>query len=189
MDDATLFRSASISAGIAIITLIIAGVAFALFLGGAGAIFGPINDLAVVATVVALILPILAIDRVAADTAPWLRWVSIAAIAGCVLIAVGQTLLVVGVLPLDGSFVTGGIGVVPVLAWMVALVVLGLGAGPVPSTIGFAAAVVLLLIVAEVVAAGAGPGPALWLVSIALLGSLVAWLGILVGSFVARASA
>ena len=66
LSDSQLYPAAGASAVVSIIALVISGVALALFFGGAGAFWGPVNDMFVVVTVLALILPILAVDRLAA---------------------------------------------------------------------------------------------------------------------------
>ncbi len=118
IDSGTLYRAAGLSAVVSLVALLVAAVAIALFFAGAGQVFGPINDVFVSITMLSLILPILAIDRLAgAEIGPWLRIVSLAAIAGAVLAAAGQLLLVIGIIDLRSSFITGGIGIVPVLIW------------------------------------------------------------------------
>jgi hypothetical protein len=91
LPDSDLYRAAGASTIVAIIALVAAGVAFALFLGGAGAIWGPVNDLFVVVTAIAMIVPMLAVDRLAADQGiGWMRIVTIVAVLGALLIAVGR---------------------------------------------------------------------------------------------------
>jgi hypothetical protein len=178
--DTDLYRAAGASGVVALIALVIAGITIALFFGGAGAFWGPVNDMFIVVTVLALILPMLAVDRLAAESGVgWLRPVTIAGIAGAVLIAVGQTLLVIGVIDLRSSFVTGGVGFIPIVVWLVALVVLAFGSHAIPQPIGSAALAVLALIVVEAVVGTATTGPVLWVVSVALLAAFVAWLWIL----------
>ena len=184
-----LFRVAGISAVVAVITLLIAGVAIGLFFGGAGYFWGPVNDVFISATTVALILPMLAVDRMAGDAAPWLRAVTIIGIVGAILVAVGQLLLVAGVISLQDSFVTGGLGFLAILVWMVALVVLAFGIGAIPSTIGWLAALALAFVGATAVVGIATQGPWLWVACIVLLGSLMAWLGALAAGLLARAPA
>ena len=80
LPDNDLYRAAGASAVVALIALVIAGITIALFFGGAGAFWGPVNDMFVVVTVLALILPILAVDRLAAEGGiGWMRVVTIAA--------------------------------------------------------------------------------------------------------------
>jgi hypothetical protein len=188
MDDQTLYRAAGISAAIALVTLMVAGIALALFFGGRGAFFGPINDVFLSATTIALILPIIAVDRMTGEPILWLRIVTIAAVAGAVLIAVGQILLVLGVIRLEDSYITGGLGFLPILAWMIALVILSLGMGVVPVAVGWTAAATLSLIVLEAVVGSLSTGLAMWVATIALVIALLAWLGSLSASLLTRAT-
>jgi hypothetical protein len=184
--DSDLYRAAGASAVVALIALVISGIALALFFGGAGAFWGPVNDMFTVATVLALILPILAVDRLAADAGVgWMRIVTIATVLGCVLIAVGQTALVLGFLSLEGSFVTGGIGFIPIVVWLVALVVLTFGSGVLPSAVGWTAAAVLALIGVEAITVLSPMGFLQGITSIALLTALVAWLWVLSSALLA----
>ena len=69
---ATLLRAGGYAAFSIIPLLIASGIAFWLFLNGAGAIFGPINDLLVVISLALLALPVLAIRSIAAQhVGPW----------------------------------------------------------------------------------------------------------------------
>ena len=189
MDDQTLFRAAGISAAIAIPLLVISGIALALFFGGQGAFWGPINDVFISLTMVALLLPIVAVDRMAADSVPWMRLVSIMAFAGCVLVAVGQFALVAGIIDLQTSFVTGGVGFLGVIVWLIALVILAFGLGVVPAAIGWLSAATLALIAAEAVVGLATTGPALWVASVVLLVALSGWLGAIAAGLFSRAAA
>jgi len=188
--DSDLYPAAGASAVVALIALVISGITLALFFGGAGAFWGPVNDMFIVVTVLALILPMLAVDRLAADAGiGWMRLVTIVAVLGAILIAVGQTALVLGFLSLQGSFVTGGLGFIPIVVWLVALVVLTFASGVLPSPVGGAAVVVLVLIGVEALVGSATYGPLLWIASIALLAAMVAWLWILSSTLLARAPA
>src|SRR5215212_2664971 len=97
MMTADLYRLAGISTWVAMVALVLSGIALALFFGGAGAFWGPINDGFIVVTAIALIPAALAVDRLASgDAAPWVRLLTVAAIAGLVVMAAGQSLLIVG---------------------------------------------------------------------------------------------
>jgi hypothetical protein len=191
LPDTDLYRAAGASTVVALIALVISGITIALFFGGAGAFWGPVNDMFIVVTVLALILPILAVDRLAAESGVgWMRLVTIAAVGGSVLIAVGQLALVLGFLSLQSSFVTGGLGFIPIVVWLVALVVLTFGSGVLPSPIGWTAVAVLALIGLEALAGVvAATGPILWVASIALLAALVAWLWTLSSALLSRSAA
>jgi hypothetical protein len=190
IDDGTLYRAAGISAAVAIVAFVISGVALALFFGGAGQVWGPVNDVFIAIWAIALLLPMLAVDRIAGpQTGIWLRIVTVAAIAGAILAAVGQLLLVVGVIDLQTSYVTGGIGIVPVLVWMVALVVL---AGPMhrlPRTIGWLAGGAVVLVVVGLVITAVTTGPPSWVAWLAVAVVFVLWMGSMATSFLGRATA
>ncbi len=189
MDDQTLFRAAGLSAALAIPLLIVSGIALALFFGGQGAFWGPVNDVFLALTCLALLLPIVAVDRLAGDSASWMRWVSIVAFAGCVLVAVGQVALVLGIIDLQTSFVTGGVGFLGLVVWMVALVVLAFGVGVLPPAIGWRSAITLGVSVLEAVVALATTGVALWVASLVLVLGIVGWLWAIGAGLLARASA
>jgi hypothetical protein len=143
----------------------------------------------IVVTAIALIPVVLAVGQVAGDLGqPWVRIVSIAALAGLVLMAVGQTLLIVGRLSLDGSYVTGGIGVTPVIAWIVLVAILGLGMGALPSLTGWLAVLTLVAIVVFSVTAAITLGPVLWVEAVALVAVMSLWLGSLATTFADGAS-
>jgi hypothetical protein len=189
LPDTDLYRAAGASAVVALIALVISGITIALFFGGAGAFWGPVNDMFIVVTVLALILPILAVDRLAAEAgAGWMRLVTIAAVLGATLIAVGQMALVLGFHSLQGSFVTGGVGFIPIVVWLVALVVLTFGSGALPPAVGWTALAVLVLIGVEALTAFAPMGIIQWITSIVLLTAMVAWLWILSSTLLSRAT-
>jgi len=190
MATADLYRLAGVSSWIALVALVLSGIALALFFGGAGEFWGPVNDALIVLTAIALIPAVLAVQRLAGDrAAPWVSILTIATIAGLVLIALGQTLLIVGRLSLDGSYVTGGIGVIPVLAWIVLVAALSLGGGVLPTTTGWLAVATLVLIVAMSAIAVVTRGPILWVAGIGLVVALSGWLAGLATSFSASATA
>lgn len=177
---AGLDRLAGPSTWLALVALVLSGIALALFFGGAGTFWGPVNDAFIVVAVIALIPAVLAVDRLAGDhAAPWTRIITVAAIAGIALMASGQTLLIVGRLSLDGSYVTGGIGVIPFLAWIVLVAVLSLASGVLPSSVGWLAIASLVGIVLLAVVAVVTQGPLLWAVGIGLVVALSAWLAAL----------
>lgn len=190
IESSVLYRAAGLSAVVALIALIVSAIAIALFFGGAGQIYGPINDVFVAVTMIALILPILAIDRAAgAQAGFWLRIVTVGAIAGAVLIAAGQLMLVVGIIDLRTSFVTGGLGIIPVLIWIVALVVLAVPLGVLPGSLGWLAGAVIALVVVGSVVAMATTGPVAWVTWATVVVVLVAWLGSLAATFMSRTTA
>lgn len=178
IDQSSLLHAAGLSAILAIVALIVSGITIALFFGGAGTFWGPVNDLATAVALVLLLLPVIAVDRIAGtEVGSWLRIVSIAAILGITLAAVGQVLLVLGVIDLQSSFVTGGIGILPVFAWLIAVAVLALGSGALPVQVGWLAIGVVALSAGLALLASVAMGPAVWVVSVALLAALAGWLG------------
>jgi hypothetical protein len=180
INELTLLRAAGVSAMIAIVALIVSGITIALFFGGAGAFWGPVNDLATSIALVALLLPVVAVNRLAREqTGVWLDVVTVAAIAGIVLAATGQVLLVMGVISLETSFVTGGVGILPVFVWLVAVAYLALGPGALPAHVGWLAIGVIGLSVGLAVVAGAATGPVVWAVCVALIVVIAGWLGTL----------
>lgn len=187
IESSVLYRAAGLSAVVALIALIVSAIAIALFFGGAGQVYGPINDVFVAVTLIALILPILAIDRAAgAQAGFWLRIVTVGAIAGAVLVAAGQLMLVVGIIDLRTSFVTGGLGIIPVLIWIVALVVLSVPLGVLPGSLGWLAGAVIALVVVGSVVAMITAGPVAWVTWATVVVVLVAWLGSLAATFMSR---
>ena len=179
---ADLDRLAGPSTWVALVAFIASAVALGLFFGGAGQFWGPVNDAFIVVFVLAMIPAVLAVDRLAGvHAAPWTRIVTVAAIAGIVLMAVGQTLLIVGRLSLEGSFVTGGIGVIPFIAWIVLVAVLALASGVLPRPVGWLAVASLVGIVALTVVGMLTRGPLVWIAAVALVIAMGAWLTALAG--------
>ena len=190
IDEQTLLRTAGLSLLIAIVALIVSGITIALFFGGAGDFWGPVNDVAVAVTLVALVLPVVAVDHLATTSVGvWLRILSVVAIAGIALAAVGQVLLVARVISLETSFVTGGLGIVPVFAWLIGVAILALGQGILPAPVGWLAVGILVLSVSLAVIASIAMGPAVVVVSVALLAVLAAWLASLGMTLLNRAGA
>jgi hypothetical protein len=188
MSDIELYRLASWSTVVAAIALVVSGVALALFFAGPGEPFGSINDAFISLALVALVPAILGVDRLAGEHhAPFVRIVTIAAIAGVVLASVGQILLIFRVITLEDSFITGGLGIVPVLAWVVLVAVLSLGAHVLPPATGWLAVASLAGVVVLSAVGSLTTGPLLWVSGVALLAILVAWLGSLAIAFSALA--
>ena len=182
-----LHRAAGYSALAAMASLLVAGVTIALFFGGAGAVFGPINDVFTSLTLILLILPVLAIRALVGGAGgPSFELVSLLALAGIALAAVGQLLLVAGVISLESSFVTGGVGILPVLAWAIALAVLAFGAHALPIDLGWASAVMLAFVALTTVVASVTMGAPVAAVSVGLVVSLELWLGVLASTLFAR---
>jgi hypothetical protein len=188
LDDSGLFRSAGFSAQIAVVFLAAAAITIALFFGGAGQFWGPVNDVFDALLLLAIILPVLAVDRLAGPAAqPWIRIVTVAALAGLTLGAVGQILLVVGVIDLQTSFITGGLGIIPFYAWLVALAVLAFGPGVLSPAVGWLVLAIIALTVGMAVISTVTMGPALWIACVALAVVLGVWLLTLGGELSRRA--
>jgi hypothetical protein len=189
MTTADLGGLAGPSTWLALVALVLSGIALALFFAGAGAYWGPVNDVLIVVAVLALIPAVQTVDRLAGNHgAPWTRIITIAALAGIVLMATGQSLLVAGRLSLDGSYVTGGIGVIPFLAWIALVAVLSLSSGVLPAAVGWLAVASLAAIGAMAVIATFTMGPLLWVSGIAVVVALGAWLAALASSLGAVAT-
>ena len=168
--DQDLYRISSWASWVALVALVIAAVTITLFFAGAGAFWGPVNDVFDTVLLVALVFPVLAIDRLAGPAAqPWLKIVTVAAIAGLIMAAAGEALLVMGVIDLETSYVTGGVGIIPFLAWLIALAIIALGRGILPPSIGWLAVGFFVLSVAVVFVSALTLGPPLWIAAVALL--------------------
>ena len=184
MADTELYRLASWSTVWSAIALVVSAVALAIFFAGPGEPFGSINDAFIALALVALMPAVLAVDRLAgAHLAPFVRIVTIAAIAGMLLAATGQVLLILRVITLEDSYITGGLGVLPLLAWFVLVAVLALGADVLPAATGWLAVAAIAGVVAMSVVAAMTTGPLLWVTSVAFVVVLVAWLGSLAQAF------
>jgi hypothetical protein len=109
---------------LALLALILASIALALFFGGVGSIFGPINDVLLGAMFVLLLPAIISTRRSARR--PWFTALSIIGIIGIVELVIGQLLLVTGVISLQASFATLGIGFLAFAAWGSGLAILSL---------------------------------------------------------------
>lgn len=117
-------RTAARALYAAAVTMAASMVAISLFFAGAGAFWGPVNDLLVVATVLLLLPAMAVLPRLARPVAGrWFGAISLAAAAGVMVIASGQLALVAGLITLDTSFVSGGLGILPVIVWIGATVV------------------------------------------------------------------
>jgi len=180
MPTAATPRSATLSAWLAIPSLLLSALFLVLFFGGKGAGYGSLNDFFVAVVAVLLVLPARALVAATGDAAGrWFDVLSWLAVAGLVLVAVGQLLLIARVISLGGSFVTGGAGIVPVLMWLMAQVVIGLRKGRPSRALGWSAVAVLACSVLASVAPALRSEPAVWVTTALLLASLVAWLWIL----------
>jgi len=136
--DPAFVRRAGRATLLAVGTLGLSAVALSLFFGGAGGIFGPINDALLAATFALLAPAVAAVRQLARGAAGrWFDIASAAALAGIATAAVGNVLLVVGLLPLVGSFVTLGVGALLVVGWTGALAVIALRHGVLGRAVGW----------------------------------------------------
>jgi hypothetical protein len=166
------------SALLAIPALLLSGLFAALFFGGAGFLFGPLNDFFVALTLFLLAPPALALRTAVGNRAgTWFTVLTWLAIAGMLLGGIGQLLLIVGVISLQTSFLTGGVGITPVLAWSVGIAVLALGMGALPRPLGWLTVAALALSAVLSVASSFDAAPLVWVLSLALIVVLATWLG------------
>lgn len=122
----------------AAVTLVLSGIALALFFSNVAYIFGPINDVLLGLTFMLVVPAILAVRRLAVDvTGSWFTWLSYAAVAGIVLLVAGQILLVTRLMSLGMSFITLSVGVLPFIAWTVAIGILALRGRILTRGVGF----------------------------------------------------
>jgi hypothetical protein len=116
--DARLFHRAGIAAIAGAVVLVLT--AFLLVVGATGltSAFGWANDVAVVAAFALLGPGIIATSRLGRATVRrWFDAVSWLALAGILVLAAGQLLLVGGVIRIGPAFVAVGFGMSAVLAW------------------------------------------------------------------------
>jgi hypothetical protein len=180
----TLLRAAGLASLGTIVALVAAGIAFGLFLNGAGAVFGPVNDVLVVVCLALLAIIVFGIHALVRDrTGAWFSALSVLALAGIVLASTGQLLLVAGAIRLEASFVTGGSGILPVIAWVVAAAAIALRTDALPARLGWSTVLALVSIVALSIGTPVLPAVGLLILSVALLAALVAWLLALAWTF------
>lgn len=153
--DPAFVRRAGRATLLAVVTLGLSAAALSLYFGGAGEIFGPVNDALLAATFALLASAVEAVRQLARGAAGrWFGVASAAALAGIAAAIVGQVLLIVGLLPLAGSFVTLGVGGLLIVGWTGALAVIALRHGVVGRAVGWWA---VALVAASVVAAVGTP--------------------------------
>jgi hypothetical protein len=188
VDTSQVIRIAGYSTAGAIVSLILAGISIGLFFGGAGQFWGPINDMFTALTLVLLAPAVVAVYLLArAETGPWFGVVTVVALVGLTIAAVGQLLLVVGAITLQSSFITGGIGILPILVWAVALSAVIFSTDVFPTQVGWLLVSVLALTALTTIASFTVTGAPVVVASVALLIALVGWLGSLSVDLLARA--
>lgn len=160
--DPAFVRRAGRATLLAVVTLGLSAVALSLYFGGAGEIFGPGNDAMLAATFALLAPAVEAVRQIARGAAGrWFGVASAAALAGIAAAVVGQVLLIVGLLPLAGSFVTLGVGGLLIVGWTGALAVIALRHGLLGRAVGWwAVALVAATVVTAVGTPLAGLGTA-----------------------------
>jgi hypothetical protein len=152
----TLLRAAGYGALGAIATIVVAGVALAIFFSDTDglAIFGPINDVTTAMTLMLMVPAVAVLHRLVRGGDPvWFRYLSALAIAGMFVAAAGLLLLVIGVIDLQGSFVVGGLGFLPFLAWVIVVGYLSLRGRLLSRTLGAWIGVFLAFTLLSIVAA------------------------------------
>jgi hypothetical protein len=176
-----LLRNAGYAAYLAAAVQLVSALSLWLFFGGAGEIFGPVNDLLVAIAMALLVLPVLGLRALIGRTVgPWFAVVSTLALGGLAVAAVGQLLLVAGVISLEMSFVTGTAGVLPILAWMVGVGVAARRSDALPDRLA-PVTVAVLLAVALSIGSMILPAAGVIVLSGLLVVALAGWL-MLVGS-------
>lgn len=119
-------------------TLAAAAVSIGLFFGGAGAVFGPINDVTTAATLLLMVPGVLAVARLSRGRAgAWFAALSYLTVAGLGVAAFGLLALVAGAITLSDSFLIGGIGMLPFLAWLAAFAFVALRRGVLTRRVGW----------------------------------------------------
>ena len=145
---------------------------------GRGERYGPLNDLFFALTMFLIILPAVAVEDLTGEQGgPWFDAVTWVAVVGMVIAGVGQVLLVAGRISLQTSFVTGGIGIVPVLVWMGSLAVVSIRYEVPDTLVGWAVVLSLGLMVPTAMLPAFRVRMSFRLLSGAILGlALVVWL-------------
>lgn len=142
--DRRRFRLAGLCLRWATATLTAAAVAIGLFFGGAGGVFGPINDVTTAATLLLFVPGVLAVARLARGRAgSWFAGLSYLTVAGLAVAVSGLVALVAGVITLNDSFVIGGMGMLPFLGWLAAFAFVALRRGVLTRRVGWLTAATL----------------------------------------------
>ncbi|HSK93164.1 MAG TPA: hypothetical protein VLA76_03800 [Candidatus Angelobacter sp.] len=180
LDEPRLFRLAGRCLRWATATLAVAGVSIGLFFGGAGAVFGPINDVTTAGTLLLMVPGILAVRQLARGrVGSWFSALTVATVLGLGVAAAGLLLLVARVISLNDSFLIGGIGILPFLAWLASFAFIALRRGVLTRRAGWLAAWTLGIAVAATAASPFMPMNLLvFVLGLPMFGVLAAWLWI-----------
>jgi len=152
-----------------------------------GELYGPLNDFFVAVTLALLVPPAIALLRISGTGVVWFRVVTWLAVAGIALAATGQLLLTAKAISLETSFVTGSIGILPVIAWGIAQAYLGVRLGIPSRAVGWAVAAALVLSALVTITWSFGADAATWILGAALVVCLAGYLGMLGRNLMARA--
>jgi hypothetical protein len=187
VDGSAFVSIAGLAAVVAAPVLLLSGVALALFFGGKGDRWGPVNDVLVAAALLLLAPAVLAVSDLAAEaTGPWFPLVSFLSLAGIGLAAGGQLLLVAGRIELRTSFVTGGLGMLAMLPWAVGMILVAFTTAALSSLVGWLLVAVLVMIVLTSAAALRTRGVLLWALGGLLCVIVSIWLVALGGDLLGR---
>ena len=144
IDEPRRFRLAGRCLRWATVTLAVAGVSIGLFFAGAGAVFGPINDVTTAATLLLVVPGALAVRRLARGrVGSWFSGLTLLTVAGIGVAAAGLLLLVARVITLNESITIGGLGMLPFLGWLAGLAFVTLRRGVLTRRVGWLAAATL----------------------------------------------
>jgi hypothetical protein len=159
-------------------TLAVATVSISLFFGGAGYVFGPINDVTTAATLLLIVPGVLAVRRLARErTGAWFSGLSLLTVVGLGVAAGGLLALVAGVITLNDSFVVGGIGILPFLAWLAAFGAISLRRGVLTRRVGWLSISALAIsIIATAVSPFLPMNVLVFVLGLPLLAIFAAWL-------------
>ena len=168
------------SAFLAVPVVILAAITLAIFFLGPGEPFGSLNDLFDALALLLLIPPVVGIQaRLGDEPGGWLGPLTVLTILGLLIAAAGQLLLIARVIDLGTSYVTGGLGILPLLVWICALIWLSLGAHLLPESLGWSAAAFLGSAVLVIIFALLRVAVAVGISSVVLLVALLGWLAAL----------
>lgn len=116
--DANRYRTAGRATLLSVGMFGLSAVALALYFGGVADIFGPINDVLIALAILLLLPAVAAVRRLSTGrVGGWFAGMSVLAALGIAVASGGQLLLVAGLLSLEGSFVTLGVGGLLLIAW------------------------------------------------------------------------